>query len=348
MEQSELKAHLETNEKNHNSRGLAEVSLNSAIHPGCQRIYERVCKKPIIDLDPTGTVHSDDESEKEAHEIYREIVRKNPDWTPDQVDEAFVSRVFTPENRAKIHSAFYLVKRKLNHWIDQQPDTVFNSQEKSVIKSRIRKVELQLPPPARLYQDEPDLLTKSELLYERKVTGETSLRVGGAYLLFAKSWFNVVFSLAHELGHAIDPCEIRSAGLSFPAYDRLVGCFLEHRLIAMRKTRSECGGNDQLSETFADWVAVQITAEILANYSTRLNGKQMIHAAQNSVRDLCESEPGSEDRPDIEFHPSPQIRIEEIFGKNPKIRKLLGCETPIQPQSYCQFDPTLPLSSGGI
>ncbi len=325
----------------------ALFSLNP-VNLGCNKIYDLICKKPQVDLDPTGTVHSDEESEKEAHEIYREIIRKNPGWSPDQVDEEFVHLVYTHQNRAKIYSAFEMVKRTLNHWIDQEPEAVFTAHEKYQIKDRIKKVELQLPPPAQLYQDEPDLLTKSELLYERKTSGETALRVGGAYLLFAKSWFNIVFSLAHELGHSIDPCEIRSAGMSFPAYDRLVGCFLEHRLIALRNTRSECGGNDQLSETFADWIAVQVTAETLVNYSSHLHGSQILNAAQNSVRDLCEAEPEAPDQTDLEFHPSSKIRIEEIFGKNPKIRKFLGCDPSLDTQNYCQFVPHYPTHPGAM
>ena len=35
-------------------------------------------------------------------------------------------------------------------------------------------------------------------------------------------------------------------------------------LVARRESRTECGQRDQLSETFADWIAVQVTAEALA------------------------------------------------------------------------------------
>jgi len=330
-----------------NLRGLPPSLLQSG--PSCGQIYDLVCKRPGIDQDPTGTVRTDEEGEKAAHEIYGEIIRKNPDWTSEQVDDEFVQKVYTPKNRAKILSAFHLVRRTLARIIDQEPGAVFTLHEKTQIKERLRKVQLQLPPPAQIYEDEPDLLTKSEFLYERKITGETALRVGGAYLLLSKSWFNMIFSLAHELGHSIDPCEIRSAGMSFPAYDRLVGCFLEHHLIAMRNTRSECGVNDQLSETFADWIAVQVTAEALSNYSNRLKGSQILHAAQNSVRDLCEAEADEQNQTDLELHPSSKIRIEEVFGKNPKIQKILGCDTQfVDPRTYCEFGPRSPAPPGGM
>jgi hypothetical protein len=99
--------------------------------------------------------------------------------------------------------------------------------------------------------------------YERFADGRMRLRVGGAYLLSAKSWFNLVFTLAHELGHAIDPCELRVARLPLPAYDRLGACLLADGLVASRETRAECGQDDQLSEAFSDWLAVQVTADVL-------------------------------------------------------------------------------------
>lgn len=314
----------------------------------CQHVYEIVCRSRTDNQDPTGSVRPDEESEQAAHTIYRDIIRAHPEWTNDLVDEEFVKRVYTPQNRAKIHSAFYRVKRAIYLWIDLQPESIFTIQEKSQIKDRIRKVELELPPPALLYEDEPDLLSKSELIYERKINGKMALRVGGAYLLFQKSWFNIIFSLAHELGHAIDPCEIRGAGLSFPAYDRLVGCFLEHHLVELRNTRSECWGGDQLSETFADWVAVHITAEILGTYSSRLGKAQLLHAAQNSVRDLCDSDLEGAIHTDLEFHPSPKIRINEIFGRHPQMRTFLGCEPTPASQAYCQLTPKPLPNSGGL
>ncbi len=331
---------------------LRNVAFSTSVHQLrshqiCGQIYELICKTPRIDRDPTGTVRPDEEGERAALQIYQNITRQNPTWSTRQINEEFTRRVYSPQNRAKIQATFDLVKRLLSRWIDREPKTVFTLQEKDQLKARINGVQLQLPPPATLYEDEPDLLTESELIYERQTTGETALRVGGAYIIFEKSWFNIIFSLAHELGHSIDPCEIRSAGMAFPAYDRLVGCFLDHRLIAMRNTRAECGPNDQLSETFADWVAVHITAEALSNYSSHLHGPQILHAAQNSVRDLCETEPQEKDESKIEFHPSSKIRIEEIFGKNPKIRKFLGCESLIKTESYCEFNPQHSAQPGG-
>jgi hypothetical protein len=275
------------------------------------------------------------EGEKQAIHLYQEIIRQHRDWSSDQVQEELVNQIFDTKRRTRLEAAFTWVKQTLKRLIDQQPETVFQAREKELLKARLKKTILQLPFPAQLYADEPDLLTKNEVYYERSQDGSTRLRVGGAYILIAKSWFNLVFTLAHELAHSIDPCELRAAGLAMPAYDRISACFLMQGMIALGKNRSECGPNDQLSETFADWLAVQVTIEALKIFATEFHPAQVINAMRNSVRDLCEQE-NDQFELDTDLHPSPHTRINTIFG--PPIRKFLGCENPEPVSNYCTFE----------
>ena len=303
----------------------------------CNSFYGTICKKSGESRDPTGIVRPDIEGEIEALRIYEEIIRQHRDWTSDQVDEELVKVIYTPERRGRIESAFRWVRQTLERVIDRERRTVFTAQEKTMLKQRIRGTRLELPPPAALYADEPDIFTKNEVFYERTMDGQTRMRVGGAYLFTSKSWFNVIFTLAHEFGHAIDPCELRSAGLSFPAYDRLTACFLQFGWVPLHKDRStECGENDQLSEIFADWLAVRVTAAALKTFATEFHATQLVGAAVNAVRDLCE-----QDDPQLEVdltnHPAPQFRIESIFGRNPKVREILGCG-PAPGSEYCSFE----------
>ncbi len=309
----------------------------------CQHIYQLVCQNSGTTHDPSGSVRPDTEGENQALRLYKEIIQSNPSLSIEQVNEALVTRIFEPKQKGRIESAYRWSKSAIKRFIDRQPPQVFTAQEKHQIKARLDHIQLQLPPPASIYDDEPDLLTKSEVYYERMINGEMRLRVGGAFLFISKSWFNLIFTLAHEQAHSIDPCEIRAARLSFPAYDQLTACFLQNHLIRTGKDRSECGAHDQLSETFADWIAVQVTAEALHTFSTEFHGQQIINAARNSVRDLCAQENDGEDL-DVDFHPSPQIRIESIFGRNPKIRQLLGCDPSKETPPYCTFDPGTPVS----
>ena len=313
----------------------------------CKDFYKQVCQlKNGLQgdgRDPTGLVHSDVEGERTAENFLKDIIEKHPDWNSDQVDDELVKVIYTPERRARIEAAYHWVEYRIERFIDSQPERVFTLREKKEIKSRLRRTELQLPTMASVYSDEPDLFTKNDVYYERTPEGVMRMRVGGAYLFTAKSWFNIVFTLGHELGHSIDPCEIRQARLSYPAYDRLTACFLRTGLVKTTKLRTECAENDQLSETFADWIAAKVSAEALKNFSNEFHGPQLVNAAENSVRDLCEQDDPSDPTDlDEDNHPSPRVRIERIYGANPEIRNLLGCEKISPSTDYCGFESILP------
>ncbi len=336
------------------SQPLAGTPASNPVEPPvCQDFFHAVCKKRGETRDPTGTVNTDVEGEVQALRLYEEIIHQHPDWSSDKVDEELVTSIYTPKRRNRLIAAFQLVQSSIARFIDRQPETVFTKKEKKILKTRIKETIIELPPPAAIYADEPDLYTKNDVYYERTPEGKKRLRVGGAYLLSVKSWFNLLFTVAHELGHSIDPCEMKSVDMTLPAYGRLGACFEREKLTAAGKGPSfrECGEKDQLSETFADWLAVQVTAESLKTFSTEFHPSQVLNAASNAVRDICEQDESrieSSDGPepfqpinDEEVHPSPQIRIEGIFAGNPSIRSVLGCVTPPR-QVYCELDTPLP------
>jgi hypothetical protein len=303
--------------------------------PGvCQNFYRAICGKHGETRDPTGSLRPDIEGEVQSLRVYEEIIHEHPDWSSEQVDEELVRQVYTPKKRGRVEGAVHYVRHTIEKLIEREP--AFSAAEKRALKARVHKIELQLPPPASVYADEPDLFTKNDVFYERTTDGKMRLRVGGAYLNTSKSWFNLLFTIAHEFGHSIDPCELRAAGIAIPAYDRLSSCLVRGGLVAVLKNRVECGENDQLSETFADWLAVRVTAEALRTYSTEFPRPQIVNAAVNSVRDLCEQDEGFLDT-DLQYHPPPSVRIQGIFGSNPEIRELLGCG-PLAGAAYCGFD----------
>lgn len=311
----------------------------SSTHPlqdPCNQLSKLICSQTGVTRDPTGSVRSDIDGEQMAIDLFSKIAQENPDFTPEQVNEKLADEIYTPRNRARIESAFRWVRHSIETFIDSQPDSTFNHWEKHQLKHRLKQIELQLPPPVSVYADEPDLITKNDVYYERLPDGKMRLRVGGAYFFTARSWFNTVFTMAHELAHGIDPCEVRSARLAFPAYDRLSACFMQQKLVALRKNRFECGANDELSETFADWVAVHVTAQTLRTYSTEFHGNALMNSMINSVRDLCET---PESLQDVDgYHPPAPVRIDKIFGRNPEIREILGCEANPNAMTYCSFD----------
>jgi hypothetical protein len=302
----------------------------------CSNLHSFICRKQKIHRDPSGFVRPDIDGEVLALRSYQDIIQQHPDWTSDQVDQEFVDLIYTPKIKGRLEASFNWVRHTLIRFIEKQPDQIFTATEKRQLKKRLNNTRLDLPSRSSPYPDEPDLLTKSDVFYEGLTGSKMRLRIGGAYPLSVRSWFNFVFTMAHELAHAIDPCEIRSAGQSYPAYERLSACFLRSGWLAAPNNRSECGHNDQLSEIFADWVAVQISEQALRSYSTEFQGLQILAAASNAVRDLCEEDDEVSEE-DILLHPPAKVRINKIFGKNPKIREVLGCAPVQDGPEYCTF-----------
>ena len=284
----------------------------------CSRLFQEFCRKSPdfgIDVftDPTGEVWLDSESETAV----REAAKHGPNW---------ISSVFSPSRRARISEVERWVKREMIAWVQSQPERLFRGRDKHELLWRIRATSLDFPDPVRGYPDDPELLLHSQAQYERlgsQARGVRRLRFGGAYVLGTTSRFNLAFTIAHELAHAIDPCELRSTGWAIPAFDRLAACFTSEGLVATPKSLVECRRNDQLSETFADWVAVKMASRALNKWGAEYPEPQRWASVGNSIRDLCEED---EDLPGIvESHPDPRIRIERVLCTDTEILKYLGC-----------------------
>ena len=283
--------------------------------------------------DPTGYVRRDVQGELIVLRELDGIVRKHPDWTQEQTYDELTRQVYRPDRRRRIQSAFLWVRKTIESILQNQSGDAFNRYERAALFHRLRKVKLELPPPANIYADEPDLITKNGVMFESLPSGALRIRVGGAYLSTATSWFNLVFSMAHEFGHSIDPCETQDAKIKIQVYPKLVQCFAQNHIIRANTPEFVCGAHDQLSEAYADWLASQVTRRALEEFSKEYDAHQILMAAVNSVKDLCDQEESLDSTEEI-FHPAPEIRIDEIFASEPGIRSLLGC--PAKP--YCTFD----------
>lgn len=301
----------------------------------CKNPYEVTCangSRPT--QDPTGVVNLEVASEVRALRQLRAIVRAHPDWTSKQVEEELARVIYTEKRRNRVESAFVWVRSQLEGAIQRQPDAVFSDEEKAALRERVRSVKLEMPPPAEVYADAVDLFTKNTLYYERTVQGVLRLRVGGAFLLNVSSWFNLVFSLAHEFAHAIDPCEMEAAHRVPRAYPDLVSCFVKTGWV--EESRSRCGPNEQVSEVFADWMATEVLSAALVMVEDGYSLEDRVRSVVNSVRDLCE-DPTDTDTQNLSNHQSPRVRIDEIVGRAPKVRVALGCEKKKTPLNYCHF-----------
>ena len=319
----------------------------------CDDLYSFICEKEPKLSDPTGSLDISVESEQAGKALFNDFKKQYPTVSQAELQEKLAETIFNPRNRIRIEKAFVWVKRELIHFFEQQSHSIFTPVEKSRIQNLLFKTRLRIPPPAKVYESQPDLLTSDEVFYEKTEQGERFLRVGGGYVLNSQSWFNLIFTFAHELAHAIDICEIKDEGLSLPAFDQLNGCFLERGLIDLHHERRECVSHDHLAEVFADWIAVQITSIALKTFAEEYPQLPLENAIKNSVRDLC-TPPHHEwrdehfSRAEFEFHPTPQVRVEKLFAHHPVIRELLGCRALKVPQaSFCTFANPWPAPSQG-
>ncbi len=304
-------------------------------HNHCRSIYNYICSGNPETSDPTGNVRPDIEGEKQAQLLQKKLIADHPDWNSDQIDDSLVNQIYSPVRTNRLISTFLWVRNTLEEIINLQIKLSFA--EKNRILATIERVELEIPPPAAVYSDERELFTKNEVYFERTQENKLRLRVGGAYLIIAKSWFNIVFTLAHELAHSIDPCELKNSGYVLASYQKLKVCFLQNGLISTASITQECGPRDQFAEVFADWMAVQVTARALKSYSHTFGKLQMVNSTKNAVKDLCRQENDDEEL-ELDLHPSPELRIEKIFGAHPEIREFLGCGPATLTLNYCSLE----------
>ncbi|WP_413582007.1 hypothetical protein [Bdellovibrio sp. HCB288] len=300
----------------------------------CSSSYEAICKESAH-ADPTGETSLDYRGEIRALRVLRKIVRTNPGWTTDQVEDELVKRIYTPERKAKLQRIFEYVRGQMTSYLEGQNSNVLRDADKAFLIDRIRRVQLELPVDRTTYADVTDLYTKSEIYYERSSSGdEHRVRVGGAYVLNTSSEYSIIFTMAHELAHAIDPCGIPRNSVNHAVYDELVQCFVDSHWIS--KDEAQCGNKDKSSEVFADWLGTEILARAIRQ-QTSYSLQDKTRAAINAVRDLCDDSSGFE-KVNLEYYPTDVVRVGGIFANNALLRKELQCSASSKAKPYCRFD----------
>lgn len=311
-------------------RVATKPSLNQSY---CGDPFQATCNTSWPSADPTGYVRPDVTGEIRALRVMRRLMRENPTWTAEQVQESLGESIYTEERRARVQNAFAWVVSELRSFLESQTDAVLSEEEKANLIRQVGRISLELPPPVSVYADAADIITKNTVYYERTPRDTLRLRMGGAYLLTSSSWYNIVYTFAHEVAHSIDPCEAKYAGIWPRTYDKLISCFVDSGWV--QKDRAECGPNEQISEVFADWIASELISRALGEFGKEYSSQDKTKSVINAVRDLCEQPVG--ESLDFRQHQEPDIRIGSILGKNPSVRAGLGC-TPLKKHRYCRFE----------
>ena len=174
-----------------------------------------------------------------------------------------------------------------------------------------------------------------------------------------KSLFAQAAVLAHELGHAFDPCESafeqnawkgvesclrdpRSVGAQVWGFSDLSNfekrcekssqlCDLGITPACQNFTLEGCASkaprcnSDQITEAFADWFSAEVLAHFLASRAdlSRLNPDDFARGMKSIAKLSCGANYGEKS-----LYPAPQDRIERILAANPALRARIGCNEP--------------------
>lgn len=330
---TQIPIYISTTQQNVSNSSISPIENKINVNP-CLDLYQYVCFVNKT-KDPSGFVKRDAVGEVETLRIMEKIIQTHKKIAASKVYEQLVSEIYTNERVEILKNLFEEVRKKMLKFIDAQPFQALSLEERIVLKRQIERVVLELPPPASVYADEPNLYTSNDVYYERTNDGQLRIRIGGALLFTVNSKFNLAFTLAHELAHSFDPCELKYNNVDISAYHGLAECFGT----PLVEQSGECKSHGRVSEIFSDWVATHIVADLLNESTEKYTISQTKGALMNAVRDLCvEDEPydedtTSKDRNDLETsdefaasHPTSSYRVNHIFAQHPQIRKLLGCK----------------------
>jgi hypothetical protein len=188
------------------------------------------------------------------------------------------------------------------------------------------------------------------------------------------SEFHLTSVIAHELAHSIDPCGItmgpsdyafkyKSTTLSeaeneFP-FEGIPSClrgqksakavaFLNGAPMMPAQQLSEpipapssisfCN-NDQLTESFSDWVSAEILPEYIQANHPKLSAQQKRFGYSNVWRGNCGSNYTGNG-----VHPIESIRVNNILMAQPKIREQMNCPAKSENVDYCAVSSAAPVS----
>jgi hypothetical protein len=124
--------------------------------------------------------------------------------------------------------------------------------------------------------------------------------------------------LAHEAGHKIGPQLAILNGYDLSSeYQELLVCFKDNKSIGLKKGQED--------ETIADY----ISAEVLARQISKLPIEKRQQALMSAMENFCLFDDDNERSLSIDCkdpHPELSLRLGGIFGANPNLRKVVGCQ----------------------
>ncbi|MBP9673886.1 MAG: hypothetical protein KBD63_02230 [Bacteriovoracaceae bacterium] len=113
---------------------------------------------------------------------------------------------------------------------------------------------------------------------------------------------------------------------------------------AQRRQSPFCVGNpDQIGESFADWLAMEVVPEYITRNHPKLKENQIKNGYSNIFRGSCNyledinpiTKAEREDKEKNDEHPSTKDRVNKIILANPQVRLQMGCSASSPKVRYC-------------
>ncbi len=124
--------------------------------------------------------------------------------------------------------------------------------------------------------------------------------------------------VAHEAGHKISPRLGKINGYDLSSeYKDLLACYKDRKSINLQ--------DNQADETLADY----FSSEVLAREIQNLPSEKRKQALMSSMEAYCIFDDTADQQHSVmckESHPENSLRVGGIFGANPSLRKVIGCE----------------------
>lgn len=295
------------------------------------------------------------------------IEEKNFSESLKKIDENLIK----PDNSKKLEQVKknYLPKAKkiLIEQVKKLPINTEQNKEKLIAK--INAVEYSTAPCLSDELAEQQFVNAMYIPAKRDV----SLCAG---LLNNSSVFSIVYILAHEISHSIDPCNISLSTSNsridykgtyqfemdneFPIQN-LISCLRSENSIQAMPNRAKdqplnlpkydyCNFNanetpgyqeDQIGESFSDWMAVNTLVEFMKDYESSGATINWKNGILNTFKPICKNQTTYFLKNHYESaHPSTLNRINKLLLPHPFIQDKLGCKPGVTKSIYC--DPTKP------
>lgn len=180
------------------------------------------------------------------------------------------------------------------------------------------------------------------------------------------SEFQIAFIIAHELAHGVSPCGItrgpsdytfryseprdqKKSEQEFPVGSVLTCLRGEKSIRAESKPSSGDDNqstdtifceNDQIDESYADWMAAEILPDYIERNHSALSTEQKVLGFSNVFRGDCEIKDALEtfsslSKKKFDVHPETSDRVNRILLAQPKVRTQMGCDAKMKDRVYC-------------